>query len=42
VEARIGDGGRCGVGGVTSECRIEVKIEFACSVSVVRYNLRIA
>lgn len=28
---RVGEWGRCGEGGVTSVCRIEVKIALACS-----------
>lgn len=33
VEARTGEGGLCSVGGVTSEWRMEVKMEFACSMT---------
>ena len=32
VDGRDGDAGRRGDGGVTSVCRMEVKIAFACSV----------
>ena len=32
---RAGEAGRCGDGGVTSVCNIEVKIAFACSANQV-------